>query len=181
MQDIHGVRSKYLKICKKCGRTLVTLPKNGITPQCKCGNNNSFIDTDITGDDYVNKLMHYAAYNKDVSTPFRLNEYLREKYCYPFGEFDYSLSEIDWEISFYFTKKYESNPSYIKYKTHGIDWSEFENIINPPVYTPKCPTCGSPNIQKISATSKATNTILFGLFGTKRNKTFKCSNCGYEW
>ena len=46
---------------------------------------------------------------------------------------------------------------------------------------PKCPTCGSTDIKKISATAKATNTIMFGLLGTKRHKTFHCNNCKYEW
>lgn len=46
---------------------------------------------------------------------------------------------------------------------------------------PKCPTCQSANIKKISAASKITNTALFGLLGTKRYKTFHCNNCGYEW
>ena len=46
---------------------------------------------------------------------------------------------------------------------------------------PKCPTCNSQNLKKISTTSKAVNAIAFGIFGTKRNKTFHCNNCGYEW
>lgn len=46
---------------------------------------------------------------------------------------------------------------------------------------PKCPTCSSINLKKITVTSKAMNTALFGLFGTKRHKTFHCNNCGYEW
>lgn len=46
---------------------------------------------------------------------------------------------------------------------------------------PKCPTCNSTNLKKISTTAKAVNTLAFGLLGTKRNKTFHCSNCGYEW
>lgn len=46
---------------------------------------------------------------------------------------------------------------------------------------PKCPTCQSTNLRKISTTSKAINTVAFGLLGTKRNKTFHCNNCGYEW
>lgn len=46
---------------------------------------------------------------------------------------------------------------------------------------PKCPTCQSANLKKITATSKAMNTAMFGLFGTKRHKTFHCDNCGYEW
>lgn len=46
---------------------------------------------------------------------------------------------------------------------------------------PKCPTCQSTNLKKITVTSKAMNTALFGIFGTKRHKTFHCNNCGYEW
>ena len=46
---------------------------------------------------------------------------------------------------------------------------------------PKCPTCNSTNLKKISTTSKVVNTAVFGLFGTKRFKQFHCNNCGYEW
>lgn len=46
---------------------------------------------------------------------------------------------------------------------------------------PKCPTCNSTNLKKISVVSKAVNTAAFGIFGTKRHKTFHCNNCGYEW
>lgn len=46
---------------------------------------------------------------------------------------------------------------------------------------PKCPTCNSTNIKKITTTSKITNTVLFGIFGTKRHKIFHCNSCGYEW
>lgn len=46
---------------------------------------------------------------------------------------------------------------------------------------PKCPTCQSTNLKKITVTSKAINTTMFGIFGTKRHKTFHCNNCGYEW
>lgn len=56
-----------------------------------------------------------------------------------------------------------------------------QKIERPQPNIPKCPTCGSPNLKKISATSKAVNTIAFGLLGTKRHKTFHCNNCGYEW
>ena len=46
---------------------------------------------------------------------------------------------------------------------------------------PKCPTCQSCNLKKFSTTSKVMNTAMFGIFGTKRHKTFHCNNCGYEW
>lgn len=54
---------------------------------------------------------------------------------------------------------------------------EAQDLLN----KPKCPTCNSTNLKKISTTSKVVNTAVFGLFGTKRHKTFHCNNCGYEW
>lgn len=50
-----------------------------------------------------------------------------------------------------------------------------------PKYVPKCPTCGSPDIEKISGTSKAVSFALFGVFSSKVRHQFKCKNCGYEW
>lgn len=46
---------------------------------------------------------------------------------------------------------------------------------------PKCPTCGSTNIQKISATSKVVGASMFGLFSKTARSQFKCKNCGYKW
>ena len=49
-------------------------------------------------------------------------------------------------------------------------------------YVPKCPTCGCPDIEKISAGAKAVDVALFGLWGSnKRKLQFRCKNCGYEW
>lgn len=46
---------------------------------------------------------------------------------------------------------------------------------------PKCPTCQSTNIQKISNIERGASVGLFGLFSKKINKSFKCGNCGYTW
>lgn len=46
---------------------------------------------------------------------------------------------------------------------------------------PKCPTCSSTNLTRISTTAKVVNVALFGLLGQKRKHQFKCNNCGYEW
>lgn len=46
---------------------------------------------------------------------------------------------------------------------------------------PKCPTCSSTNVKKISDLSKFVDTVVFDIYGTKRYKTFYCNNCGYEW
>lgn len=46
---------------------------------------------------------------------------------------------------------------------------------------PHCPTCGSTNIKKISATSKAVGAGLFGLFSKTARSQFECKDCGYKW
>lgn len=46
---------------------------------------------------------------------------------------------------------------------------------------PRCPTCNSTDITRISATSKVVNVAMFGIFGQKRKHQFKCNNCKYEW
>lgn len=46
---------------------------------------------------------------------------------------------------------------------------------------PKCPTCGSTDIKKISVMSKAVGATMFGLFSKTARSQFKCKNCGYEW
>ena len=47
---------------------------------------------------------------------------------------------------------------------------------------PKCPTCGSTNICKITNTHKAGKIALFGIFGAgDLGKTWKCNNCGSKF
>lgn len=46
---------------------------------------------------------------------------------------------------------------------------------------PKCPTCGSTKLSKISTMSKAGSVIMWGLFSQKVKKTWHCNVCKYEW
>lgn len=46
---------------------------------------------------------------------------------------------------------------------------------------PKCPTCGSHNINKISGLSKAGSVAMWGIFSRKVHKQWHCNNCGSEW
>lgn len=47
--------------------------------------------------------------------------------------------------------------------------------------TPKCPTCGSTNIQKISASAKLGGAMMFGIFSKTAKSQWKCRNCGSKW
>ncbi len=66
-------------------------------------------------------------------------------------------------------------------ENHAIPESfECEIIINQS-NQPKCPTCGSVNIRKISATKKAASIIGLGILSNNIEKTYQCLNCKYKW
>ena len=47
---------------------------------------------------------------------------------------------------------------------------------------PRCSTCGSTDLKKITFANKAGSAYLFGIFATgKASKTWHCNNCGTEW
>lgn len=46
---------------------------------------------------------------------------------------------------------------------------------------PKCPTCGSTNIQKIGAVERGASVLGLGILSKKIGKTYKCNNCKYTW
>lgn len=56
-----------------------------------------------------------------------------------------------------------------------------KSVIEEQSNIPKCPTCGSANIKRVSGTSKAVSVAMFGLLSQKVKKQFHCNNCGYEW
>lgn len=47
--------------------------------------------------------------------------------------------------------------------------------------TPRCPTCGSTDIQKISEAKRWLSTGLFGLASSDIGKSMCCKKCGYKW
>lgn len=58
----------------------------------------------------------------------------------------------------------------------GVDPSKVK--VSPAI--PKCPTCGSTNIESSGAGTKAAG-VLFGLLGGAARSQFRCKNCGYQW
>lgn len=69
------------------------------------------------------------------------------------------------------------------YKQNHPD-EEAENglmVKKQPSNLPKCPTCNSTNIKKISAVSKAGGMFMFGIFSKTAKSQFQCEDCGYKW
>ena len=48
-------------------------------------------------------------------------------------------------------------------------------------HIPKCPICGSPDVEKIGALERGASIAMLGIFSKKINKSFKCKNCGYTF
>lgn len=46
---------------------------------------------------------------------------------------------------------------------------------------PKCPTCGSTDIKKISGGKRWLTTGIFGLASSDVGKTMQCNSCGAKW
>lgn len=51
------------------------------------------------------------------------------------------------------------------------------------VHIPKCPTCGSTDLTKITTGTKVAKTVAFGVIGaiSDAGKTWKCNNCGSKF
>ena len=53
------------------------------------------------------------------------------------------------------------------------------NLQSPNV--PKCPTCGSTDIKRISTANRAVSIGLFGLLSGKIGKNYECRDCKAKW
>lgn len=56
-----------------------------------------------------------------------------------------------------------------------------DNTVQPASYGLHCPTCGSSNVKKISATKRWFTTGTFGIASSDMAKTMQCGSCGYKW
>ena len=48
-------------------------------------------------------------------------------------------------------------------------------------FQPKCPVCGSVNIQKISELRRGTHALAWGILSNTARSQFECKNCGYKF
>lgn len=46
---------------------------------------------------------------------------------------------------------------------------------------PKCPTCQSQNVSKITSAKRITHGVTFGIFSKTAFSQYECKNCGYKW
>ena len=80
-----------------------------------------------------------------------------------------------------------NNPLFAKEKYEAREQADRERIernkagLNPLDNLPKCPTCGSTNLSRLSGVGMITMFGGFGVTDGNAGKTFQCNNCGYRW
>lgn len=141
--------------CEKCGRfVLLELDKGEHI--CDCCDN-------------IVKLVPEEYLASRFSIKKDLEEEFIEKYIKSSLEFDQYLFDHREEILSKKNAEYNRAMSIVDNARAGKS-----NV-------PKCPTCNSTNIQKISTAKKATGFALVGVFSSNFGKTMECKNCGYKW
>lgn len=122
-----------------------------------------------------------------LSLYFANNDYLSAMSWYEqvHKSWEYQRDNID---NYKETMKKSIIEKYEKYADNIARYGEREHDISQRLThqpatrnVPKCPTCGSTNIEKISTLSKATGAYMFGLLSKTARSQFKCKNCGYKW
>ena len=55
--------------------------------------------------------------------------------------------------------------------------NNFSTLDGDTAAVPRCPYCGSSDLDRITSIEKVANIALFGLFGNKRRYQWHCNNC----
>lgn len=166
---------RELLFCNKCGN-VSSSDNNEIGDRCWSCNVGKFIGTGIDNPkSYAEVIEEYKkTHNGDYPSVKESDEMLREKYFY--GKLDSDVTKAATA-----ERKYWESPEGIEEQNRITDrWYAKQNAQKFST-GPKCPTCGSTNIRKISTGERMVSVGILGLFSKKINKSFKCNACGYTW
>lgn len=153
---------------------------------CGCETLIDYFGFCIDCDSYPDKTnkettIHSSRQTKEYYENLSLQQYnTKEHWKDIFVEEELSkLPTFDKEKYLYSCKKQKERDERQTYREAHLE--EFKPYYPPPKPQPKCPTCSSTNIQKISDLSKATHALAFGLFSKTARSQFCCKDCGYKW
>lgn len=144
-------------ICPKCGFHSAGFGESGkdnIYIKCKYCNTN-MIQTDETGDEFVDNFCTYSVKGEDYFKIFA------KKYG---GD---QFSE----------EAYEDRIRTVKRENSARQSTQ----VTQPSNVPHCPVCNSTNIEKISLGKKAKGSFLFGFFSSDVRNQMHCKDCGYKF
>lgn len=151
-----------LHYCKKCGRVV---DKNNESTNKNC--------------DYCESVVYpvpekYWLNGSDFLINTELKNLLREELVKTAPEFDqYLFDHRDADLRRRWAK-YDAAMAHGRAILEGKDKGNKFGI--------SCPYCKATNVKKISGTSKAVHTALFGIFSMSRNsKQWHCNHCGSDF
>ena len=150
---------KALDFCPKCG-------KIAVGSECPICHAKMIVLSGITGTEWWNEIKT-AKFYKQVEYEDTIRKRFQPLEKYDRKAWDKRLKkEID--IHNQCVAPYRPAPSKGKHYEIG--------------HVPKCPICGSTNLQKLSGLGKGAKIAAFGLFGAGDiGKTYKCKNCGSKF
>lgn len=159
--------SSEIKFCKKCSQT----GKNmiGSSNQKNVGFGKGYI---IGWDDNISICPFCNSTLIDITLP--LEDYLVIR---KISNYNRQLLEAMIDLHDKDIIEYELKMSQFRAQAEqqkSTENSQHDNV-------PKCPTCGSTNIQKISASVKLGGAMMFGIFSKTAKSQWKCMNCGSKW
>lgn len=164
-QAINSTHNFGLHYCKKCGRLINVMPYNGVT-RTTC----DYCKSEIypVPKEYLHKDVD--CFFKDKET----EEYFVENFIKAAPEFDeYLFNHRDSDLQQRWAKT-EAALEHGKAVLEGRDKGNKFGV--------ECPYCHATNVKKITNTSKAVHTALFGIFSVSRNgKQFHCNNCNSDF
>ena len=166
---------KELLFCNNCGKVRMS-SVNKIGDKCLTCETGTFIGTGI---DYsIANAEITEEYKKthdgDYPSILESDEMFREKYFY--DKLDGSSNSVAVD-----KREYSESPEGVEEQNRITDqWYAKQNAQKFST-GPKCPTCGSSNIRKISTGERMVSVGMLGLFSKKISKSFKCNSCGYTW
>lgn len=166
---------KELLFCNNCG--VVSLSSvNKIGDKCLTCETGTFIGTginySIANAEITEK--YKKAHDGDYPSQKVSDEMLREEYFYGKLDKDADCFAVD-------KREYRESPEGIEEQNQQTrKWMRSQQNSN--IGVPKCPICGSTNLNKITATRKILKVGLFGRLGTgDLGKTYQCCKCGAKF
>lgn len=120
---------------------------------------------------------------ESISSTHRTGSYIKKIKCPNCSSFIAETSRVCPECGYDAISSYllqlerEKQSKYIDY-TYNHNVNSIDNNMK---NVPKCPTCQSTDIKKVSTASKVGSVFIWGLLSQKVKKQWHCNNCGYEW
>lgn len=178
-----------IKICPVCGEVF-GYPYSEPYRTNKCNEcENIITEIDVDTNEWMQilypkgKNYNYPAYEirTNINATDKFESEIFDKYIKPLGQLDESLDSYKLNMERYGHPTEDVEEIHRKIREQALWELNEAKIKAEQANKPKCPTCSSTNIEKISSFDKAAGAVMFGLFSKTAKSQFKCRNCGYKW